>query len=182
MAKPESTNSAPLEARFSVFHNVSMTTVAFLMVASAAIYISSGDGAPKPSLNDPRFMLFILLGIAMAFYGSVGLRRALDRTPQVRIDDTGLTLGFGRNKHFTWDDVQWVRLHRLAIRPALHIALKPEAFFGANLGLSQWNLDDSLKSVRGMPGAFALRDNGLDMRASKLLDAIRRFRPDLVRS
>lgn len=172
----------PLEARYSVFHNVSMTAVAFLMVASGAFYVGGSQGAPAVSLNDPRFVLFIFLGIAMAYYGTIGLRRALDRTPQVIIDKDGIALGFGRNKRFTWDEIQWVRLHRIAIRPSLHIGLTTEAFLGANLSLTMWSLDDAMKSIRGMPTAFALRDNGLDTRAGALLDAVRRFRPDLVKS
>jgi hypothetical protein len=184
MTDQRSATSAPVEARYSVFHNVSMTVVAFLMVASGAFYVGGGaDGtAPTPSINDPRFVMFILLGIAMAYYGTIGLRRALDRTPQVTIDKDGIALGLGRNKRFTWDEVQWVRLHRIAIRPSLQIGLAPEVFYGANLGLSMWSLDDPLKSIRGVPAAIALRDNGLDTRAGALLDGVKRFRPDLIKS
>jgi hypothetical protein len=181
-AKSAPAKLAPIEARYSVFHNVSMTVVAFLMVASGAFYVSGSATAPTASINDPRFVMFILLGIAMAYYGTIGLRRALDRTPQVTIDENGLALGFGRDKRFTWDDVQWVKLHRIAIRPSLQIGLTTEAFLGANLSLSLFSLDDPLKSIRGMPTAFALRDNGLDTRAGALFDAVRRFRPDLVKS
>ena len=180
MADPRPAKS--IEARYSVFHNVSMTLVAFLMVASGAFYVGGSSNAPAASINDPRFVMFILLGIAMAYYGTIGLRRALDRTPQVIIDADGIALGFGRNKRFAWNDLQWVKLHRIAIRPSLQISLTTEAFLGANLSLSMWNLDDPLKSIRGMPTAFALRDNGLDTRAASLLDGVRRFRPDLVKS
>jgi hypothetical protein len=171
----------PVEARYSVFHNVSMTVVSFLMVASGAFYVGSSATGPSASINDPRFVMFILLGIAMAYYGTIGLRRALDRTPQVTIDKHGITLGFGRNRRFGWDEIEWVKLHRIAIRPSLQIGLTTQAFLNANLSLSMFNLDDPLKSVRGMPAALALRDNGLDTRAASLLDGVRRFRPDLIK-
>jgi hypothetical protein len=32
-----------------------------------------------------------------------------------------------------------------------------------------------------MPAALAVRDNGLDMRAAAMLDAVKSFRPNLVR-
>jgi hypothetical protein len=171
----------PVEARYGRLHNFSMTAVALAMVVLATIYLLRG-AAPGLNTADPRVVLFIVLGIAMAYYGVTGLRRGLDRGPQVVIDDKGIALGFGRNWRFAWDDVQWVKLHRIAIRPQLHVGIAPEAFVAANLRLTMWNLDDALKPIRGMPTAMALRDNGLDTRASAMLDAVRSFRPDLVRS
>jgi hypothetical protein len=45
-----------------------------------------------------------------------------------------------------------------------------------------WNLDDGLRPIRGVPAAVAVRDNGLDARASAMVDAVRAFRPNLVKS
>jgi hypothetical protein len=75
-----------------------------------------------------------------------------------------------------------VRLRRLALRPQLEIGLADQAFIAANLRLSMWNLDDGLRPIRGMPTAVLVRDNGLDTRASAMLDAVRAFRPNLVKS
>ncbi|HYC63719.1 MAG TPA: hypothetical protein VEC14_03225 [Reyranellaceae bacterium] len=171
-----------LEARYSAFHNFSMAIVAFGMIVVAGFYIGRSDAAPSLSLNDPRFVLLLAMGVAMAYYGSVGLKRALDRSPQVTIDENGIALGFGRNRRFSWDEITWIKLHRLAVRPMVQIGVLPQSFLGASLGLSFFNLDDPLRPIRGMPSAFALRDNGLDTKASALLDAIRAYRPDLVRS
>jgi len=97
------------------------------------------------------------------------------------IDRDGIALGFGRNRRFTWDEIEWVRLHRLAIRPQLQLGLAPQAFVDANLRLSMWNLDDGLRPIRGVPAAVLVRDNGLDARAAAMLDAVKSFRPNLVR-
>jgi hypothetical protein len=136
---------------------------------------------PALSLADPRFSLYLLLGLALAFYAGLGLTRFANRTPQLVIDRDGLLLGFGRNRRFTWDEVEWVRLRRLAFRPQLQIGLDPQAFIDANLRLSMWNLDDGLRPIRGVPAAVLVRDNGLDTRAAAMLDAVKSFRPNLVR-
>jgi hypothetical protein len=172
-----------LEARFGTLHNVSMAVVAIGMVGAAILHFATtSTNAPTLSLNDPRFVLFLLLSIAMGFYGWLGLRRFLDRTPQVVIDDDGILLGFGRNRRFAWDDVQWVRLRRLALRPQLQVGLVPEVFAAADLRLSPWSLDDGLRPIRGVPAAVLVRDNGLDTTARTMLDAVRTFRPNLVRA
>jgi hypothetical protein len=118
----------------------------------------------------------------MAYYVYAGISRYLERTPQIVIDHDGITLGFGRNVRFTWNDIQWVRLRRLSLRPQLQIGIEPQAFLAANLHLSFLNLDDSLRPIRGMPTAILVRDNGLDTRASAMLDAVKAFRPSLVQS
>ncbi len=170
-----------LEARYAGLHNVGMAAVAIGMIGAAVFHFSTNSAnAPSLSLNDPRFVLFALLSIALGFYGWLGLRRFLDRRPQVVIDRDGIALGFGRNKHFTWDDVKWVRLRRLAFRPQLQIGLLPEPFVAADLRLSMWNLDDGLRPIRGVPAAVLVRDNGLDRSAAAMLDAVRSFRPNLV--
>jgi hypothetical protein len=134
------------------------------------------------SLNDPRFLLFVGLGLAMAFFAWQGANRFANRTPQVVIDKDGILLGFGRNKRIPWADVQWVRTKRFAFRRALQVVFEPEAFIAADLRLSQWSLDDSLRPVRGMPAAIYVRDNGLDCNAAAMLDAVKAVRPNLVRS
>ena len=125
--------------------------------------------------------LYLLLGLALAFYAWLGITRYVNRAPQVVIDRDGIALGFGRNRRFTWDEIEWVRLHRLAIRPQLQLGLAPQAFVDANLRLSMWNLDDGLRPIRGVPAAVLVRDNGLDARAAAMLDAVKSFRPNLVR-
>ena len=172
-----------VEARYGSLHNVSMAVVAIGMVGAAILHFSTNSAnAPSLSLNDPRFVLFALLTVAMVFYGWLGLTRFLNRQPQVVIDRDGIVLGFGRNRRFTWAEVKWVRLRRLAFRPQLQIGLVPEIFVAADLRLSMWNLDDGLRPVRGVPAAVLVRDNGLDTSAATLLDAVRAFRPNLVQA
>ena len=174
---------SPVEARYATVHNLAMSLIAAAMVVSATLYLARRpESTPDPALTDTRFVLFAVLGVALVFYGFMGFRRAFDRTPQVTIDRDGIALGFGRNKRFTWDQIQWVRLHRLSLRPQLQFGVVPEVFFTSDLRLSTWNLDDSLRPVRGIPAAVAVRDNGLDTRASTLLDAVKGFRPALVKS
>jgi hypothetical protein len=173
----------PIEARYGSLHNISMAVVAVGMVGAAILHFAtSSANAPTLSLNDPRFMLFALLAIAMGFYGWLGVTRFLNRAPQVVIDRDGIALGFGRNRRFAWNEVQWVRLRRLAFRPQLQIGLKPEVFVAADLRLSMWNLDDGLRPIRGVPAALLVRDNGLDTSAATMLDAVRAFRPNLVQA
>jgi hypothetical protein len=173
----------PLEARYGTLHNLSMTVVAIGIVGAAILHFAGNSAnAPTLSLNDPRFVMFGLLSIAMVFYGWLGLARFLNRQAQVVIDPDGITLGFGRNRRFAWDEVQWVRLRRLGFRPQLQIGLLPEAFASSDLRLSMWNLDDALRPIRGVPAAVMVRDNGLDKTASAMLDAVRSFRPNLVRA
>jgi hypothetical protein len=173
----------PAEARYGAVHNIGMAVVAILMVAGAiAHFATNSANAPTLSLNDPRFVLFTVLSVAMAYYAYLGFSRYANRQPQIVIDRDGIVLGFGRNRRLTWDDIQWVRLRRLAMRPQLQIGVVPEVFVTADLRLSQWHLDDSLRPVRGMPSAILVRDNGLDMSAAAMLDAVRAFRPNLVKS
>ena len=171
----------PIEARFARLHNVGMAIVAAAMVLVAVVHLASRTG-PDFSLSDSRFVLNAMLGAAMAYYVWLGLMRYTNRDPQVVIDRQGILLGFGRNRRLDWQDIDWVRLRRLGFRPVLQIGVKPEAFVAANLGLSMFGLDDVLRPVRGMPAAFAVRDNGLDTRAAAMLDAVKSIRPNLIRS
>ena len=172
-----------LTARYGMLHNVSMAVVAIGVVGAAVLHFATNStNAPTLSLNDPRFVMFTLLSAAMAFYGWLGLTRSLNRGAQVVIDRQGIMLGFGRNRRLRWNDVQWVRLRRLAFRPQLQIGLSTEAFVAADLRLSPWNLDDALRPIRGVPAAVLVRDNGLDKSAAAMLDAVRSFRPNLVKA
>ena len=171
----------PFEARYGSLHNIGMAIVSVVMIVGAIVHFATNSAnAPTLSLNDPRFVLFAILAIAMGYYAYLGVSRFANRRPQVVIDRDGIVLGFGRNRRFAWEDVQWVRLRRLAMRPQLQVGLVPEAFVAADLRLSQWQLDDSLRPIRGMPTAVLVRDNGLDMTASAMLDAVRAFRPNLI--
>ena len=171
-----------MEVRYGRLFNISMAVVATGMIGTALLLTAQHpDRAPRLSFHDPRFDLYLLLGLALVFYAWLGLSRTVNRMPQVVIDRDGLLLGFGRNKRFTWDEIEWVRLRRLAIRPQLQIGLEPQAFVDANLRLSMWNLDDGLKPIRGVPAAVLVRDNGLDARAAAMLDAVKSFRPNLIR-
>lgn len=173
----------PVEIRYSKTHNFSMALVAVAMVTIAiGHFLAHPENAPTLSLRDQRFVLFTALAIAMLAFSWIGVRRALNREPQVTIDRDGMMLGFGRNKQFRWNEIQWVRLRRLAFRPQLQVGLAPEAFVAADLRLSMMNLDDGLRPIRGVPAAVLVRDNGLDLRASAMLDAVKAFRPNLVRS
>ena len=171
-----------MEVRYGRLHNISMAVVATGMIGtSLLLMVQHPDRAPRLSLNDRRFDLYLLLGLALAFYVWLGLSRTVNRAPQVLIDRNGIALGFGRDRRFTWDEIEWVRLRRLTIRPQLQIGVKPQAFVDASLRLSMWNLDDGLKPIRGAPAAVLVRDNGLDARAAAMLDAVKSFRPNLVR-
>jgi hypothetical protein len=173
----------PVEARYGIFHNIGMTVVAAAMIIGAIVHFATNSAnAPTLSLNDPRFVLFTVLAMAMGYYVYLGISRFRNRQPQVVIDHDGIALGFGRDRRLAWDDILWVRLRRLAMRPQLQIGLLPEAFMAADLRLSQWHLDDSLRPIRGVPASVLVRDNGLDVSASAMLDAVRTFRPNLVKS
>jgi len=170
-------------ARFSTLHNGSMAAASLAMVVVAiAHFINNPARAPKMSLNDQGFVLFVMLSAAVLYYAVLGISRIRNREPQVVIDHDGIRLGFGRNRRFTWDDIIWVRLRRLALRPQLEIGLADQAFISANLRLTMWSFDDSLRPVRGQPTTVLVRDNGLDTKASAMLDAVRTFRPNLVKS
>ena len=171
-----------MEVRYGRLHNISMAVVAAGMIGTALLLmIRHPERAPRLSVNDPRFDLYLLLGLALAFYAWLGITRYVNRAPQVVIDREGIALGFGRDRRFTWDEIEWVRLHRLAIRPQLQIGFEPQAFVDANLRLSMWNLDDALKPIRGVPAAALVRDNGLDAPAAAMIEAVKSFRPNLVR-
>jgi hypothetical protein len=171
-----------VEARYGSLHNISMAIVSVAMVGIAILhFVGNPANAPSLSLNDPRFVLFTLLAVALGYYVFVGVSRYINRRPQIVVDRDGIALGFGRDVRFTWDDIQWTRLRRLALRPQLEIGIAPEAFIAANLRLSMWSFDDSLRPIRGMPTAVLVRDNGLDTRAARMLDAVRTFRPNLIR-
>jgi hypothetical protein len=175
-------SAEPIQVRYGRLHNLSMAIVAIGMVAAALLYfVTQPSPVPQVSTADPRSVLFAVLAVAMAYYGYLGVSRSLNREPQVVIDRDGIALGFGRNRRFGWNDVQWVHLRRLAFRPQLQIGLTPDAFLAADLKLSMWNLDDGLRPVRGVPTAVLVRDNGLDRSAAAMLDAIRAFRPNLVK-
>jgi hypothetical protein len=174
---------ATLEARYSAVHNLSMAVVAAGMIAAAIFHFATHPAnAPTLSLGDPRFVLFAMLAVALGYYVFLGIDRWRNRQPQVVIDQDGILLGFGRNRRFSWRDVEWVRLRRLAMRPQLQIGVASRAFVDAGLRLSPWNFDDGLRPIRGMPSAVLVRDNGLDRSASAMLDAVKAFRPNLVRS
>jgi hypothetical protein len=174
--------ATPLTVRFSALHNISMAVVSAAMIALAvAHFINNPTNAPTLSLNDPRFVLFFMLALALGYYVFHGISRSRNRQPQVVIDQDGIQLGFGRDRRFAWDEVNWVRLRRLALRPQLEIGLDGQAFMGAGLRLSMWSFDDNLRPVRGQPTTVLVRDNGLDTKSAAMLDAVRAFRPNLVK-
>jgi hypothetical protein len=172
-----------VEARYSVLHNLSMAVVAAGMIAVAVVHFATNStNAPTLSLNDPRFVLFAMLAVALGYYVFLGIGRSRNRRPQVVIDADGMVLGFGRDRRFGWNDIEWVRLRRLGFRPQLEIGIAAPAFMAANLRLSLWSFDDGLRPIRGMPNAVLVRDNGLDVSARAMLDAVKAFRPNLVKS
>jgi hypothetical protein len=159
-----------------------MAVAATGMIGIALLNLAhQSERMPRPSVADSRFSLYLLLGLALAFHAWLGFTRFVNRAPQVVIDCDGIALGFGRNRRFTWDEIEWVRLRRFAFRPQLQIGIDPRAFADANLRLSLWNLDDGLRPIRGVPAAVLVRDNGLDARAAAMLDAVKSFRPNLLR-
>ncbi len=170
-----------MEVRYGRLHNASLAVIATgMIVVTLSRFMAKPETAPALSLNDSRFVLYAGLTIAMGFFAWLGAHRFANRAPQVVIDQDGILLGFGRNKRFAWEQVTWVRVKRLALRPQLQIGLDPEAFVAADLRLTQWNLDDALRPVKGMPATIMVRDNGLDRSAAAMLDAVKSFRPNLV--
>src|SRR5262245_25192364 len=119
----------PVTARYGTLHNVSMAVVSLAMVVLAIVhFVNNPANAPTLSLNDPRFVLFLMLAMALLYYVFLGVSRTLNREPQVVIDHDGIGLGFGRNRRLAWDDVRWVRVRRLALRPQLEVGLADQAF------------------------------------------------------
>ena len=98
------------------------------------------------------------------------------------IDRDGIALGFGRNRRWPGTTSSGSACAGWRCGRSSQIGLTPQAFIAADLRLSLWNLDDGLRPVRGMPTAVLVRDNGLDAPASAMLDAVRTFRPNLVKS
>ncbi len=130
-----------VEARYGTLHNLSMAVVSAGMIGVAILHFASNPAnAPNLSLNDPRFVLFAMLALAMGYYVFLGISRYLNRQAQVVIDRDGI-----------------------------------------DLRLSMWNFDDGLRPIRGLPSAVLVRDNGLDTSASAMLDAVKSFRPNLVK-
>ena len=173
----------PVEARYSTLHNTSMAVVSLVIIVVAIVHFATNPtNAPTLSLNDPRFVLFFMLAMALLYYVFLGVSHTLNRQPQVVIDGDGILLGFGRDRRISWDDIVWIRLRRLALRPQLEVGLAERAFIEANLRLSMWSFDDALRPVRGQPTTVLVRDNGLDTRSAAMLDAVRAFRPNLVKS
>src|SRR5260370_14769849 len=132
-------------------------------------FVTHQANVPTLSMNDPRFVLFSLLALAMGYYVFVGISRYLNRRPQIVVDRDGIALGFGRDLRFAWDDIQWARLRRLALRPQLEIGIAPPAFIAANLRLSMWSFDDALSPIPGLPPAGLVRANGLHTPAPAML-------------
>jgi len=172
----------PLEVRYSTFHAASMAVIAVGLIVSAIVnFISTPENLPRLSLNDPRFVLYVLMGVALLFYAGQGVRRYVVRTPQITIDADGITVGFGRDKRLAWNDIVWIRGARVSMRRELQIGLEPEAFLAADLKLSMWNLDDNVRQVRGAGPAFGVREAGLDMDVDAMVAAARAYRPNLVK-
>jgi hypothetical protein len=170
-----------MEARFSRLHYTGLAVAACAMLVFTVVRLAQVAQRADWDQFNPMFAFGALTVAVMAFYIRQGVLRFADRQPQIVIDSDGILLGFGRNRRFGWDDIQWAHLHRIGLRPQLQLGLRPDVFVAADLRLSTWNLDDGLRLVRGMPAAVAVRDNGLDTRAAAMLDAVKRFRPNLVR-
>ena len=115
-----------VEARYGSLHNISMAVVSAGMISVTILhFVNNPANAPTLSMNDPRFVLFSLLALALGYYVFVGISRTLNRRPQIVIDFDGIALGFGRDRRFAWDDIQWARLRRLALRQQLEIGIAP---------------------------------------------------------
>lgn len=176
-------SAEPVRARYGPLYNLGMAAIAIVLLGAVVVhFVANPARLAKAALADPGFVLFAILAAAMAFYAYVGISRSMNREPQVVIDREGIALGFGRNCRFAWSDVEWVRLRRLALRPQLQVALVPKAFVAADLRLSPWSFDDGLRPLKGVPAGVLVRDNGLDTRAAAMFEAVRAFRPNLVKS
>ena len=71
----------PVKARYSTLHNISMAVV----VAGhdrawrSLHFVNNPANAPTLSLNDPRFVLFFMLALALAYYVVLGISRTRNR-------------------------------------------------------------------------------------------------------
>ncbi|HTB39423.1 MAG TPA: hypothetical protein VK777_20205, partial [Reyranella sp.] len=66
----------PVEARYGSLHNISMAVVSAGMISVAILhFVTHPANAPTLSMNDPRFVLFSLLAVAMGYYVFVGISR-----------------------------------------------------------------------------------------------------------
>ena len=89
----------PVEARYGRVHNIGMAVVAVVMIVGAVVHFATNStNAPTLSLNDPRFVLFFVLAVAMGYYVFLGVSRFMNREPQIVIDGNGILLGFGRDR------------------------------------------------------------------------------------
>ena len=58
-----------MTARYSTLHNISMAAVSLGMIGVAILhFVNNPANAPTLSLNDPRFVLFFVLALAMLYY------------------------------------------------------------------------------------------------------------------
>ncbi len=153
-----------------------------MIVVALTHLLQEREMAPRLSFNDPGFAMLVLFGGAILYYGVMGVRRAMDRQPQMSIDHKGITLGLGRNRRLDWRDIMWVRTRRIGFQRVLQVGLDPAAFVAADLRLSMWNVDDPLGPIRGVTTGVQIRPAGLDTSAHAMLDAVKSFRPNLVKS
>ena len=69
-----------MTARYSTLHNASMAAVSLGMIVVAIVhFINNPANAPTLSLNDPRFVLFFMLALAMLYYVVLGVSRTRNR-------------------------------------------------------------------------------------------------------
>ena len=70
----------PVEARYGLVHNIGMAIVSVGMITAAIVHFANNsNNAPTLSLNDPRFVVFALLAMAMGYYAFLGVSRFLNR-------------------------------------------------------------------------------------------------------
>ena len=91
---PAGRSPGSLTVRYSIPHNLSMAGVSAGMIVVAVVHFATNpQNAPTLSLNDPRFALFTMLALAMAYYVYLGVSRARDRSAQVAVEHGGIRLG-----------------------------------------------------------------------------------------
>ena len=146
-----------MEVRYGRLHNISMAVVATGMIGTALLLMAQHpDRAPRLSFNDPRFDLYLLLGLALVFYAWLG------HHPIYQPRAAG---GDRPRRHRRWasaatGDSPGMRSNGCACTGwrsgrSCRSASTPQAFVEANLRLSMWNLDDGLRPIRGVPAAVA---------------------------
>ena len=172
-----------LEVRYSQPFHLTLAFIGFglsigaglwLLIAGGLPVATEGANAGKPGF-DGRLMLVLLSVAGLLYYSVRSVFMLRNRAPQLTIDRDGIVVGFGRDIHIPWNDVQWARVR--GTRRTMQFGVSPEIFL--RMRASLFNLDDPIAQVPGGGSAFAVRGGGLDASCNEMLDVVKAWRPTL---